>query len=318
MGFLSSLFSPSKKENALDDQQKSDLKKFDILKYDGIRAQRVGKTDYAVKCFIEALKIQPDFETMKYLMSSYFMLNRLDDAIEVLNEMVETGEESANTLLTRANLLYSTGKHSEAIADCMQIIETEPNNHLAYFQSAKSERVLDHLETGIDQLSKAIDIKDDFAESYMLRAEIYLSLKKGTDALPDIEKVIGLTPEDETAYLLRGRIHELLGDSEAAFDDYKEASALNPFNEDAYLLAGRLMMTQEKYDEAIELFDEAIEHNEQFTEAYAERGRAKDKKGDKEGAAEDTTKAEELAAAGKEKQNTENRGVGDLIQKNII
>ena len=36
----------------------NDQKNFEIFKYDGLRAQRMGRPDYAVKCFIEALAIK--------------------------------------------------------------------------------------------------------------------------------------------------------------------------------------------------------------------------------------------------------------------
>jgi tetratricopeptide (TPR) repeat protein len=205
MGFFSSLFSPVKSEE--DNQQKVDRKNFDILKYDGVRAQRMGKTEYAVKCFTEALKIQADFETMKYLMSSCYILNRHDEALEVLNTMVDTGEEPVSTLLTRANILFTMGMNFETAADCMRIIELEPENHLAYFQLAKSERALGELTNAISNLDNTTRLKDDFAEGYALRADINYTLKNGNDALTDVEKVIELTPEDEVAYLLRGRIH---------------------------------------------------------------------------------------------------------------
>ena len=318
MGFFSSLFSPGKQENELDDQQKPNLKNFNILKYDGIRAQSMRKPEYAVKCFTEALKIQKDFETLKYLMSTYFMLHRFDEALEVLNEMAETDDELANTLLTRAGVLSALARNEEAVADCMKAIDLDPDNSIAYFQLAKSKRALDELTSCIDSLTKAVDLKDDFAAAYMLRAEAYLSLKKENEALRDAEKIVALTPEDETVYLLRGRILESTGNAEAALSDYQEASALNPFNEAAYLLSGRLLMTGEKYDEAISVFDEAIEHNEQFAAAYAERGRAKDKKGDKEGAAADIRKSEELTSDDEEKSDTGNRGFDDLYKGNII
>ncbi len=317
MGFFSSLFSSAKSEE-LSDQQKNDLKNFDILKYDGIRAIRVGKPDYAVKCFTEALKIKEDFETMKYLGSTYFTMHKPEQALEIWNEMVETEQEQAATLLTRANLLFSLGKNPEAIADCMKIIEIEPDNHLAYFQWAKSERILNQLDSSIDHLSNTIAIKDDFTDGYMLRAEIYLSTQKGNEALADIEKAITLNPEDEIAYLLRGRIYESLGNTDAAFLNYQQASELNPFNEEAYLLSGQLMMRQGKYDEAIELFDEAIEHNELFAKAYAERGKAKEKKGDQEGASADIKKSIELNPDDEEKADVKGHNFDDLYKGNII
>ncbi|MDR1171094.1 MAG: tetratricopeptide repeat protein [Bacteroidales bacterium] len=318
MGFFSSLFSPVKSEE--DNRKKVDRKNFDILKYDGIRAQRAGKTEYAVKCFTEALKIQADFETMKYLMSACYMLNKPDQALEVLNTMVDAGEEPVSTLLARANLLFTMGMNTEAVADCVRAIEIEPENPLAYFQLAKSEHALGELTKAIGNLENATRLKDDFAEGYALRAGINHTLKNGNDALTDVEKVIELTPEDEMAYLLRGRIHELLGDTDAAFLDYREASELNPFNEEAYLLAGQLMMAQEKYGEAVTLFDEAIEHNEKFAKAYIERAHAKHKTGDHEGALADEEKAGELNESNldKKEKTAGNHNFDDLYKGNII
>jgi tetratricopeptide (TPR) repeat protein len=315
MGFFSSLIFQSKTEE--EQQQKADQKNFDILKYDGIRAQRMGKTEYAVQCFTEALKIQKDPETMKYLISAYYTLNRHDRVLEVLNDMIATGEESADTLLMRASLHFLMEKYAEAAADCMRVIALEPDNYLAYYQLAKSECALGESTRAIEHLNQVTGIKDDFVEAYLLRAEIYYSMEKATNALADIEKLIELTPDDETAYLLRGCIHELLGDGDAAFADYQQALELNPFNEKAYLLAGRLMMTREKYDEAIALFDEAIEHNEKFAKAYEARALAKHQTGDHQGALTDETIAGELNPEEKEKPD-ENHNFDDLYKGNII
>jgi len=315
MGFISSLFFSSKTEE--DEQQKVERKNFDILKYDGIRAQRMGKLEYAVKCFTEALKIKKDFETMNYLMTACYMLNRYDEALDALNGMVATGVEPAVTLLMRANLFFTMGKFAESAADCIQVLVLKPDNHFACFQLAKSHRALGESTSAIEILDRATSIKPDFAEGYALRAEIHLAVEKGNEALADIEKLIELVPEDETAYLLRGRCYELLGDTGAAYLDYQQASELNPFNEDAYLLAGRLMMSLGKYDEAITLFDEAIEHNEKFARAYVARAYAKHQSGDHEGAMEDEEMVKELIPDEKEKP-AGNHNFDDLYKGNII
>ena len=314
MGFFSSLFFSGKTEE--DQQQKADHKKFDILKYDGIRAQRFGKTEYAFKCFTEALKYREDFETMKYLLNVCYTLNRNDQALETLNDMVKTGIEPASVLLMRANFLFVSGKTSEATTDCVQAIELEPENYAAYFQLAKMQRALGEPDKAIANIARLVNIKDDFAEGYALRADLYLLTGKGKDALADIEKVIDLTPEDETAYLLRGRIRELLGDADAAFLDYQTASELNPFNEEAYLLAGQLMTSHKKYEEAIALFDEAIEHNENFARAYVARAFAKRQTGDMEGALADERIAGELNP--EEKENPSENNFDNLYKGNVI
>ena len=67
--FFKSFFS-GKSETPESEKQKNDQKNFEIFKYDGLRAQRMGRPDYAVKCFIEALAIKEEFETMGYLSNS--------------------------------------------------------------------------------------------------------------------------------------------------------------------------------------------------------------------------------------------------------
>ena len=66
MGFFKSFFS-GKQDKPETEKQKNEQKNFEIFKYDGMRAQRMGRPDYAIKCFTEALAIQDDFETMSYL-----------------------------------------------------------------------------------------------------------------------------------------------------------------------------------------------------------------------------------------------------------
>jgi len=292
MGLFSSLFSSAKAGEA--NEQKVDRKHFDTLKYDGIRALRIGKPAYALKCFTEALNIQKDLETMKYLIVACNSLDNTDLALETLNGMVESGEEPANAFLMRATFHYTMGNHPEALADCAQVIALEPDNSVACFYMAKSALAMGDHAKAITHLDQATDLKDDFAEAFALRADIYLSMEKGQEALTDIEKVIALTPEDEAAYLLRGRIYEQMGNEAAALNDYQQTLEGNPFNEAAYLLAGKILMAQGKHEEAILLFDEAIEHIDQFAQAYAARALAKRQSGDPDGAQADEETAKEL------------------------
>ena len=292
MGLFSSIFSSAKPEG--DNEQKVDLKQFDVLKYDGIRALRISKPAYALKCFTEALKIQQDIETMKYLVAVCNNLDMNDLALETLNNMIDLGEEPANSLLMRANFFFTNELYAETAIDCEQTIELEPDNYTAYFLLAKTEVALGERTKAISHLDKATGIKEDFAEGFALRADIYLALEKGNEALEDIEKVIELMPEDETAYLLRGRINELLGNAQAAFLDYQQALDRNPFNESAYLLAGQLMVSQGKYTEAIALYDEATEQIDSFAKAYAARAFAKHQIGEHESALADEETAKEL------------------------
>lgn len=302
MGIFSSIFSSKKSEETTESKQKENQKNFDILKYDGVRALRMGRTDYAVKCFTEALHLQKDFETMHFLTTAYTMLQELEEALDVLEEMIEMEPEEVNSYLTRVNILFMLDRDAEAIAYCTQAITLDPENYLAYFLQAKAKQNTGDFLGAIADLTKAIALKEEFADGFLVRAEVLLAMKQGKEALADAEQVIALVPEEEAGYLLRGRIYELLNETASATADYHHTLTLNPFNEEAYLRAGQLLINQEKYDEAITLLDEAIEHNEHFAKAYAERGRAKHLLGDKEGAVKDLQMSIELNPEGEEAQ----------------
>ena len=53
-----------KTETPEEAKAKNEKKNFDILKFDGLRAQRMGRTDYALSCFTQALAIEKEFETI--------------------------------------------------------------------------------------------------------------------------------------------------------------------------------------------------------------------------------------------------------------
>ena len=303
--FFKSLFSSSKAATPEEEKSKNDQKNFDILKYDGVRAQKIGQVAYAIKCFTEALKLQEDFETMTYLVAAYTTANKAEEALEVLNRMVELEPDHINTLLTRVNVLFMLDKEADVIADCRHILELEETNHLAWFLMGKAKRTTSGPLGAIADLTKAIALKEDFTDAYLMRARILLSMQQATEALPDVEKAITLAPEEETSYLLRGRIHEAMGNIDAAAADYQNVLELNPFNDEATLLVGQLLITQERLDEAITFFDEAIDLKSDFGKAYAERGRAKNLKGDKDGAFEDLKKSIELNPEGDEARKLE-------------
>lgn len=292
--FLTSLFSSAKNEDSAEEKAKNDLKNFDILKYDGVRALRMRKVDYAIKCFREALSIKEDFETMNYLADACSAANRYEEALEAASRMVEMEPENVSALLTRVGVLFMLDRDAEVVADCMRAIEIDVSNHVAWFLMAKAKRTTGDLLGAVGDLTRAIALKDDFTDAYLLRAELLRDMQQPKDALPDAEKAVALAEEEETVYLMRGTVHEALGETDAAAEDYQHALDLNPFNEEACIRKGALLIAKGLTDDAIALFDEAIEMRPDFARAYAERGRAKNIKGDKDGAFEDLKKSIEL------------------------
>ena len=292
--FFKSFFSGKQQESPESEKQRNDRKRFDIFKYDGLRAMRMGRLDYAVKCFVEALAIEEDLETMDYLSRLYVQMGETEEARRLLEQMAEIEPQNVEVYLLLAHVCYMAEDYQCMELAATKAIAIEEGNAMAYYLWGKARKGVNDGLMAIAHFTKAIILKEDFIEARLLRAEALLSLHQYKEASEDIEAVLEQNAEDEAALLLRGKVAEAENRGEEAINDYRQVMAVNPFNEQAYLCLGRFYIGHNQLSEAISLFDEAIELSPEFAEAYKERGRAKLLSGDKEGSLADVKKSLEL------------------------
>lgn len=293
MGIFTSLFGG--KKDSGNETEKNNKKNFDILKYDGIRAIRIGKLTYAIKCMEEAIAIQEDLETMQHLANCYIRINQLDKSRSILNRMTALAPDQPLVYQSLANLCYMQEDYSGMNEACQKALAVDNQSPTNYFLSAKAAIGLNDAIQAIAMLTKAIVLDENFVEAYQLRAEVLWSMRQAQSATEDVQKLLELNPEDENALLLKGEIMTVNGKGEEALGLFDQVLALNPFNEKAYILKGTYFLLQKEYEKALEVYNEALEVHPNFAQAYHERGRVKLAKGDKEGSMEDMKKAIELA-----------------------
>ena len=287
MGIFSSLFGGNKKTE--------EEKNFDILKYDGIRAMRIGKLTYALKCFEEATALKEDLETMQHQANVYIRVNRMDDARKLMERMTEIAADQPLVFHSLASICYMLEDYKAMNEACQKALALNDQDPSTYFLSAKAAVGLNNGIQAIAMLTKAIMLNEEFVEAYQMRAEILWTMRQAKDANEDIEKLLSMNPEDENALLLKAEIMAVSGAEEQALEIIDQVLALNPFCEKAYLLKGSYFLVKQAFDKAIAVYDEAIEMNANFAQAYHERGRVKLTMGDKKGSMEDMKRAIELA-----------------------
>ena len=289
MGIFSSLFGGSKSP------EQENEKKFDILKYDGIRAMRIGKLTYAIKCFEEATALREDVETMQHQANAYIHVNRMDDARALLVRITELVPEDASVFFALANFCYMQEDYRAMDEACRRALALDGENPATHFLAAKASLGLGNGIQAIASLTRAIMLNETFTEAYQLRAEVLWQMRQAKDAAEDIDKLLALNPEDENALLLKAEMMAVNGKEEEALKLMDDVLALNPFCEKAYLLKGSYFLAKQEYNRALAVYDEAVEIQPAFAQAYHERGRVKLAKGDKQGSMEDMKRAIELA-----------------------
>lgn len=319
--FLTSFFSNKSidQDNTKADD-KNQEKNFDILKYDGLRAQQIGKFDYAICCYNKALELNEEFETLNYLVSAYIQKGMFDEAHAATKRMILQEPENLQAYIAEMNVCFMQESYPEVVKQANYILSVDAKSHPAQFIQAKALKMSKDLFGALIALTKTIALKDDFLEAYLLRAEVLHDLHQEKEAMEDIEKALSLAPEDENAFLLRGEINESLGDAKQAKLDYSQTLDLNPFNEHALLLLGQLYIKENELEEAILFFTDVIDSNPDFGKAYTERGRAYYLKGDKKAAAEDMKRGIELNPEGEEAKRFEGeiKNFGDMYKGGIF
>ena len=105
MGFFKSLFT-GKEETEEEKQEQQKQNQFDVFKYDGIQAQRIGKIDYALECFRRALDLQDDTETRVIYANALIAKDDLEAGAAQLEKVREKDPETIDVLLTLADLYF--------------------------------------------------------------------------------------------------------------------------------------------------------------------------------------------------------------------
>lgn len=204
------------------------------------------------------------------------------------------------------------------------------NNPWSYYFRALIEIRDGRDDLAMDDLIRAIELKEDFALAYHERAGIK---RRGGDyqgAHFDYQQAIASDPDFALAYNNRGSVKLQMGDYQGAIEDYSMALELDPelyialnnrgyaryFTEDkdgalldfnaaitggtgfasAKLNKASLLAEQGELLPALQLLDECLEDFPEEAQLYLNRGLVRELNGDLQGACEDWHRALELGA----------------------
>ena len=161
------------------------------------------------------------------------------------------------------------------------------------------ERGVEQLEAGDFQGSlayfdKAIEIKADFYEAWLLPGIALYELGRFDEAITSYDKAVEIKPDDHEAWYNRGITLDKLGKFDEAITSYDKAVEIKSDYHQAWLFRGVVLGNLGRFDESIASFDKAIEIKPDEHYAWFNRGIALGKLGRFDQAIQSYDKAVEI------------------------
>jgi len=186
----------------------------------------------------------------------------------VVDSYNKTGKLKSNLKITCHEIPLTSeliNKHFENINDASSKLTEKTGDADLYFARALEFALVQDFLSAIEDLNKAIAIKNDFTIAYFTRANLrykYIDYLKNMEKeqLQDIKNKT-LSSENQFKY-----------DIEMVLRDLDKVNELNPDFSFGYYNKANILCTAKDFNAAIELYTKSIRREPDFAEAYFNRG----------------------------------------------
>jgi tetratricopeptide (TPR) repeat protein len=163
---------------------------------------------------------------------------------------------SAEEYFNQAYRKRKNGDTSGAIEDYTRAIQLKPDYATAYLNRGAARYVQGDISAAIQDYDRAIQLKPDYADAYLNQGAAHSAQGDLSTAIQDYDRAIQLKPDLATAFYNRGLTRYYQGDMKAAIQDYSRAIQLKPDYATAYNNRGEAYFSIKEYAAAFEDFQE--------------------------------------------------------------
>jgi tetratricopeptide (TPR) repeat protein len=225
-----------------------------------------------------------------------------DDAVMACTRLIAAGQQEQGAL---AALHYRRGKayltvyqRPAAIADFTTAIDLKPDFAEAYLARADANRFNGHDKARLGRVladySQAIALRPDYFDAYYQRGTFYDWQKHRDLALADYDQALALKPGDVSTLHMRARLHRHVGNYDRAFADCDELVRLDSWV-NRYLDRGNAYLALGDYNRALADYEEVARRKPGDPSAHEGRAAVFERKGDFASALAETDEAIRIA-----------------------
>jgi tetratricopeptide (TPR) repeat protein len=139
------------------------------------------------------------------------------------------------------------------------------------FEEGLAAQTQGRLDDALTAFGEVLADEADHLDARYQRAQVYALLKRGDDAIADLNELIHLKPRTIGYYLRRAELKRDFEDVDAALNDVATALAREPRNPVIYFARGKLKLDAGRFSEAFADFTQVLALEADFEAAYVER-----------------------------------------------
>ncbi|MHC1572228.1 MAG: tetratricopeptide repeat protein, partial [Methanosarcinales archaeon] len=156
-------------------------------------------------------------------------MEKLDEFIRKFDVFETLGASlKAKDYITRGIAFYYRDKYYSALESFEKAIELKLDDANAWVLKGAMLEKLGRSEEALESLKKAIELKPDDANAWVLKGAMLDKLGQSKEALESLKKAIELKPDDANVWYNKGVVLDKLGQSKEALEAYKKAIELKP------------------------------------------------------------------------------------------
>jgi tetratricopeptide (TPR) repeat protein len=190
----------------------------------GIQYQELQRHAEAVACFKKTFAMNRMPIALLYAAISEKLNGHLNEALELLDRVMQIGFKSFQVHLERGNTLLALGRVPEALREYKTTERLDRRNPIAPFNCGLAFRRMQDLKSAEDCYVKALRLDPSFDKAALELATLYASSGRVAQASRSLEALVGRRPDFREARLTLAKTYIQLDQSSNAIAILEDAS----------------------------------------------------------------------------------------------
>jgi tetratricopeptide (TPR) repeat protein len=227
----------------------------DALHLMGLLSFQAQQFDHAILWFERAIRRNPKTDYLSNLASALKQAGRPDEALQVLDKMIQLKPDDPLLWCRLAAILVALGRNAEALLSYQHALKLDPHHWEAAYHCGEVLQGSERFEEALSYFNRCDELRPDHVRTLQARARCLRGLKRFEECFAVYMRAYALDPADSYTCNNIGDALLGLGRYEEGLSWFDKALALRSDLADVHLNKGYALLQLHRFDEAIEAYE---------------------------------------------------------------